>query len=304
MSEPATKHALPAEETAVTGQPPEAGWELTTLAAARRPRPRVAAEKAQIVAHRSIGDRYRFLELHSPRIAATAQPGQFVMVTVAKSGESAPALPRPMAIYRRDPERGTIEILYGVVGDGTRRLAAFRAEEELLVVGPLGREFEIMPGTTSVLLIGRGIGTCSLTTVAQDNYAAGIRTIAVASGRTRGTVIGADFYREHGAEVFEVSDEDGTSTPDALYAALIDDLDPAPPQVIMTCGSDRLVRLCERLAERWGVQVQVSVEAHMACGIGYCHGCASGARSEGDESPLICKDGPVFEWRPELSAAG
>ncbi len=100
-----------------------------------------------------------FLELHAPHIAATAQPGQFVMITVAKPGASAPALPRPMAVYQRDAAAGTIEILYGIVGDGTRQLAAFREGEDLLVVGPLGREFDIPPSTGSVLLIGRGIGT-------------------------------------------------------------------------------------------------------------------------------------------------
>jgi dihydroorotate dehydrogenase electron transfer subunit len=298
MSEPLT-----AEDTTVTAGPAEPGWELATMPAGRRARPKPVAEKSRILTHRSIGDRYRFLELQAPRIARTAQPGQFVMITVARPGESAPALPRPMAIYHRDPQRGTIEILYGIVGDGTRRLGNIRATEELLLVGPLGRAFDIEPTTRSVLLIGRGIGTCSLTTVAQGNQAAGIRTIAVASGRSPAAIIGGDFYREHGAEVYEVSDDEGTSTPEALFTTLTGDLDANPPDQIFTCGSNRLTRLCERLATRWGAPVQVSVEAHMACGIGYCHGCASGARSEGEESPLICKDGPVFHWRPEHLSA-
>ncbi|MDZ7931753.1 MAG: dihydroorotate dehydrogenase electron transfer subunit [Rhodococcus sp. (in: high G+C Gram-positive bacteria)] len=298
-----SSHTLTAEDQTVTTGPTQPGWQLATLPPARRPRPTPVAEKSHVLVHRSIGDRYRFLELHSPQIAATAQPGQFVMITVARDGESAPALPRPMAIYRRDIEQGTIEILYGVVGDGTRKLGNVRSSEELLVVGPLGREFDVAADTDSVLLIGRGIGTCSLTTVAQANHEAGIRTIAVASGRTAESVIGSDFYRAHGAELYEVTDESGSSTPAALFEVLTRDLDEAPPQVIMTCGSDRLTRLCEQLAQRWGSQVQVSVEAHMACGIGYCHGCASGARSEGEESPLICKDGPVFHWRPESADA-
>lgn len=273
-----------------------AAWALTTMPAGSQSRPQIMAEDCRILAHCPAGDRYQFLELHSPHIARTAQPGQFVMITVTRPGETGPALPRPMAIYNRDPRRGTIEILYGVVGDGTRKLSTWRAKEKLPVVGPLGRGFDIASSTRSVLLIGRGIGTCSLTTVAQDTQVAGIRTVAVTSGRTPDSTIGGDLYRDRGAHVYEVSDDRGTSTPEGLYAALTADLDSNPPDQILICGSDRLTRLSERLATRWNSLVQVSVEAHMACGIGYCHGCASGARSEGQESPLICRDGPVFRW--------
>ncbi|MEU5852268.1 dihydroorotate oxidase electron transfer subunit [Saccharopolyspora shandongensis] len=270
--------------------------ELVTLPAVQRPEP--VWEHAPVRHHEPIGDRYRALSLQAPKIASTAQAGQFVMLTVARRGEATPALPRPMAVYRRDPEAGTVDVLYGVVGDGTRKLAGFQPGEEMLVVGPLGRGFTIDPHVRSVLLLGRGIGTCSLTTVAQDNAAREVDTIAVTSARHDGALIGAQAYREFGAKsVYEVTDEAGTSSPEALFATLTEDWDQQPPQLILICGSQRLTDLGAELARRWAATLQVSLEAHMACGLGYCHGCASGARSEGDESPLICADGPVFGWR-------
>lgn len=273
------------------------GWELIKLP--QKPRPRATAGPARVLEHHPIGDRYMALSLHAPKIATTAQPGQFLMLTAARQNQKTPALPRPMAVYSTDTDNGVVEVLYGVVGHGTRQLAGFDVGEDIFVVGPLGRCFEVPQDTHSVLLIGRGIGTCSLTTVAQDNASRGIPTIAVTSARDQTSLIGGDFYRRHGArQVYEVTDAAGTSTPEALWNTLTHDLDGDPPTIIMTCGSDRLTRLCERLAQRWGSSVQVSVEAHMACGLGYCHGCASGARSEGDESPLICNDGPVFSWQP------
>lgn len=257
--------------------------------------------QARVLSQQAIGDRYMALRLHAPGIAATAQPGQFVMLTAARTGETTPALPRPMAIYSIDGD--TIEILYGTVGDGTKRLSTFRPDEEMYVVGPLGRSFEVGDHVRSVLLVGRGIGTCSLTTVAQSHAATDVDIIAVTSARDRRDLIGGDFYRSHRARaVYEVTDEDGTSDPEALFTRLTQDWDVLAPELLLTCGSQRLTRLCERLATRWGSAVQVSVEAHMACGLGYCHGCASGARSEGEESPLICKDGPAFLWRPETRA--
>lgn len=272
-------------------------WTLSVLPDPRA-RPTPASRHALVLAHRRVADRYRLLRLHLPHVAATARPGQFVMLTATRDGQPTPVLPRPMAVYRTDPGAGSVDVLYGVVGAGTRALACFTVGEEMLVVGPLGRGFEIGDDVGHVLLLGRGIGTCSLTTIAQEHRGR-LAVTAVTSARHPAAVIGGDLYRELGVRaVHEVTDAAGDSDPEALRRRLCADLDPAPPQVIATCGSRRLTRLSERLATRWSAQVQVSVEAHMACGLGYCHGCASGD-GRGGESPLICTDGPVFAWRPD-----
>ncbi|MFI5610927.1 dihydroorotate oxidase electron transfer subunit [Amycolatopsis sp. NPDC051903] len=268
---------------------------VTPLPATGADQPAPTWHHAEVLEHRPEADRYQYLRLHAPTIARTAAAGQFVMLTAARRGERGPVLPRPMAIYRRDAEAGTIEVVYGVVGDGTRKLTTFAAGEPMLVVGPLGRGFAVPADTGRVLLVGRGIGTCSLTTVAQDLAGSATALVAVASGRTPEALIGAQFYRDCGAErVLTVTDAEGTSGVEHLRGLLTSTLDAAPPRRILTCGSDRLAWLCRELADRWGAEVQVSLEAHMACGLGYCHGCATGTRSGPEESPLICKDGPVF----------
>jgi dihydroorotate dehydrogenase electron transfer subunit len=122
-----------------------------------------------------------------------------------------------------------------------------------------------------------------------------VEIVAVASGRSADRVVGADVYRAAGVtRLHEVTDDTGSSEVTRLRDMLTAELDQAPPQQIMTCGSERLARLCEQLGRRWAADVQVSLEAHMACGLGYCHGCATGTRSGPEESPLICADGPVF----------
>ncbi|MFJ3278457.1 iron-sulfur cluster-binding protein [Streptomyces halstedii] len=260
-------------------------------------RPAPSWHRARVLEHAPVADRYQYLCLEAPTIAATAQAGQFVMLTVARDNQQAPVLPRPMAIYRRDARAGTVEVVYGVVGDGTRQLTTFRPGERMLVVGPLGQGFALAPAARRILLVGRGIGTCSLTTVAQDLAGTSTEILAVASGRDATSVIGGPLYRGYGARtVHEVTDADGTSDIGTLRGMLTSDLDGDPPQQIMTCGSERLAHLCRELGDRWRADVQVSLEAHMACGIGYCHGCATGTRSGPEESPLICKDGPVFRY--------
>lgn len=250
---------------------------------------------AEVLVNRPLTDRYRHLRLAAPDIAASARAGQFVMLTATRDESAGPVLPRPMAIYTRDAGSGVVDVRYAVVGQGTRALSTFTPGEHMVVVGPLGRGFAVRPGTDRVLVVGRGIGTCSLTCVAQDLAHAPVDLFAVTSGRDPASVIGEDLFREHGAAaVWAVNDAEGSSDVDGLRARLCAELDDRPPQQILTCGSDRLARLCADLGDRWGASVQVSLEAHMACGLGYCHGCSTGGPAGVDESPLVCRDGPVF----------
>jgi dihydroorotate dehydrogenase electron transfer subunit len=255
--------------------------------------------EAEIVTHRPAGDRYWLLELRAPRIAAGARPGQFVMLTVARGPGIGPVLPRPMAIFRSDDERGLISIVYGVVGLGTRHLTAYGVGERITVLGPLGRGFHLAPSSDRVLLVGRGIGTCSLTALAAEAVSRGVDVVAVDSARTPAALIGGGEYRRAGvATVVRVTDSGRTSDPAALRARLVRELAEAPPAQVFACGSERLTRMCCELAVQWGAEAQVSIEARMACGLGYCHGCSTGHRTAGAEAPLVCTDGPVFRWLP------
>ncbi|HEX5451096.1 MAG TPA: hypothetical protein VFW86_01790, partial [Candidatus Limnocylindrales bacterium] len=119
--------------------------------------------EAPIVAAEQMTAEYWRLVLEAPGIASRGCPGQFAMLTIPPPGEIAPVLPRPMAIYAFDDVAGTIEIVYRIVGEGTRRLTARRSGDAMTVVGPLGRGFVLPPGARRILLLGRGIGTCSLT---------------------------------------------------------------------------------------------------------------------------------------------
>lgn len=257
---------------------------------------------ALVVRHDPAGPEYRCLTLAAPEAAAQAAPGQFVMLTVARRDEPSPVLPRPMAINARDPGSGTIDIVYRVVGEGTRRLASWRAGEAMVMVGPLGRGFVVPNGARRIVLLGRGIGTCSLTMLGAEAAAAGVQVTALASARHRGALIGTELYRAAGVdEVITVVDEDGSSGPDALATLLLPRCGDGVDE-FFTCGSARLLVLAADLADRAGAGVQVSLEAHMACGLGFCHGCAAGRPGLPHETPLVCTDGPVFRYGPQTGA--
>jgi dihydroorotate dehydrogenase electron transfer subunit len=274
---------------------------LMVLPAASDTRARPVTVTAPLTVHRHLTDRYWRLELQAPQVARTVQPGQFIMITPARRSETWPVLPRPMAVADVDAESGEIAILYGVVGAGTRHLSDFAVGESLATVGPLGRPFELPPSGGSLLLLGRGIGSCSLTLLASLAGRTGLRVHAVVSGRSPQATVGADVYRAHDIDPLVVFDSDGTSAPDAVRARLRAQGQRA--DIIAVCGSRRLIRLAHELGREWGAQVQVSLEARMACGLGYCHGCSTGSDSAAAEAPLICRDGPVFRLA-ERSTAG
>lgn len=264
--------------------------------AEREARPEPTWETTVVVAHELIGGRYHRLVLHSPEIAATANAGQFVMVSVPESTGARILLPRPMAIHRRRVDEGLIELIYNVVGRGTAALSDVETGDRMLVTGPLGRGFELETGVRSALLLGRGIGVCAVMGVAEDAQKSGVNVTAVLSANTRASIIGVRDCDELGAQSIAVCEEDGTSSLAALAARLRQQLAENPPDVIMVCGSNRLTLLAAELAGEWGAEVQVSLEAHMACGLGYCHGCAAPVESaETEEGPLVCVDGPVFD---------
>jgi dihydroorotate dehydrogenase electron transfer subunit len=248
-----------------------------------------------VTAVERVGDRYWVLRVAAPHIARTSLPGQFVMISIAAPDEPVIILPRPIAVYGVERDAGTIDLCIGVVGAGTRRLASLTPGVVTTVVGPLGRSFPLGHVTQHLLLVGRGIGVCSLTELSRAATERQIRVTAVVSGRHGGALVGVDRLGRHGAHVMTVTDADGTSDPDQLRASLLARGAISPPDMIATCGSDRLLELCSDLASGWDTTLYTSVEEHMACGLGYCHGCARPVSGTDHEGSLVCTDGPVFQ---------
>lgn len=254
------------------------------------------ASEARILANRHLGDRYWIMTLDARLVADDAMPGQFAMLSIGSRGTHRSLLPRPMAVFNRDKSVGTIDIIYGIYGEGTRRLSEAVPGEVLTVVAPLGRGFSLPRKTTHLLLLGRGIGTCSLGLLATCATRAGMKVSAVLSSRSPGSDVLRPMFESMGLDrVMSVFDSDGTSDAGLLHGEVVQHMGSARPERIATCGSARLLRMSVVLAKEWRAKVEVSVEAHMACGVGYCHCCAVPVGPE-REGPLVCRDGPVFGW--------
>lgn len=213
-------------------------------------------------------------------------PGQFFML-----GELAAdsfILPRAFSIFRA--HNGFVEVVYKVVGRGTRHLAGLRAGDAILAWGPLGRGFKETNGPE--LLIAGGIGIAGLFAHAEVLSKRGRPAALVFGGRTVDDLVG----REDLAPLIKTSThftEDGSfGKKGRVTDGLAECLQGGGVQSIAACGPAPMLHAVADVARTAGVRAQLSVEAPMACGLGACLGCTVAADGRYQRA---CTDGPVFD---------
>ena len=244
-----------------------------------------------VVESRQVGA-YRLISFVAREIAASAIPGQFLMVRQAGPSLD-PLLPRPLGIH--DIDSDLVRILIEPVGKGTYELVRLRVGDRLSVLGPLGNGFDPRGGGTA-LLVGGGIGVAPLALLARSLTASGRDVHCLLGFRTRSQAVSAELFREYYVKVFTEDASVGTRglVSEPLSACLADNAGKRDEHAteVFACGPDPMLREIARIAEESGARAQLSAAAHMACGIGACQGCV--VRTTGGYR-RVCSEGPVFE---------
>ena len=230
-------------------------------------------------------------------LAAEARPGQFIMVRPERFSE--PLLPRPFSIHRLQGD--LVDILFKVVGRGTRQLADLRKGDLLEVRGPLGQGFHFTQDQNPILVAG-GMGVAPLLFLAetwkrsQKKNPKGTFQLFLGA-RNKAELLCLKEFGRAGAEIFATT-EDGSYGRKGLVTRLLTKtiINPSPNQTLFVCGPNPMLKAVRNWAAQKGISCQVSLEAHMACGLGACLGCAV-ARKKGTEITYVnvCQQGPVFE---------
>jgi dihydroorotate dehydrogenase electron transfer subunit len=264
--------------------------------------PRVAEERCKVVSHQTVNAEYRHLVVSGSHLAASAAPGQFYQLLCPTTEQDEPFLRRPMSVYGAAPEIGEISFLYKVTGAGTRGLATLQPGETLRVMGPLGHGFTLKPAWKHIVAIGRGAGLATLGPLAKAAKAAGIGVTAILSARSPELMLSVALFRAHGAQVIEVADSDGSSDPAHIDAILRGLIAQGRCDAFFTCGSQRLLRLQQKLAVEFNLPGEVAMEQQMACGLGMCFCCVCDVR-QGDQiiHKRVCWDGPVFSFAEAIA---
>lgn len=258
--------------------------------------PRIVEERAVVLSNAAVNSEYRHLRVACDKSLLSARAGQFFHILCPPKEGNSPFLRRPMSLYRVDRPQGAVEFLYKVTGLGTGTLATLQAGDALNLVGPLGRGFRIESTWKSIVLVGRGVGLATLAPLAEECSSAGIRVTAILSARRSDLLMSAERLQATGATVIQVTDEDSSSSPENLEAVLSGLFAAHLPDALFTCGSQRLIKLLQRMGRLWKVQGQVALEEQMACGLGMCFCCVKPfCKSDGTiVQHRVCTEGPVF----------
>lgn len=278
----------------------------------------ILLEDAAVLAHSHFDAGQHVLRLAAPRCAALATPGSFVHLRCG------PQLPmrRPLSIMRAHAAEGWIEVLYKVVGAGTRALAAVQPQHTLSVLGPIGRGFELHPQRPRVLAIGGGVGIPPMVFLAErlrDRSDAVWKPMVLMGSeipfpfRARPSTIIIPGMPDAVIASMPLLEE--WRVPSRLatlsgFAGCFDGyvtelarawLSAAAPAAlaeteIFACGPTPMLAATARLAREFSVPCQVALEEFMVCAVGGCAGCAVAVQTAaGPAMKRVCVDGPVFD---------
>lgn len=285
-------------------------------------------------------DHYR-LSLRVDRLAEAA-PGQFVhLCPLARDGEAyrtwswddvdasevllagdVPMLRRAYSIsaLRRDATSAEIDIIYRVVGKGTRWLETLRAGDEISVLGPLGNAFPIRREKSQAWFVSGGVGLPPMLWLAEalhaerksatafcgaqsaDLLAVALRTDSPPDRTATRSVLAAEEFAAFDTRVVISTDDGSLGFRGHIGAALQSFAEANPPKaddlVVYTCGPERMMRFVAEFCLARDIECHLCMERAMACGTGMCQSCVVPVRDAADTAGwryrLCCTDGPIF----------
>ena len=250
--------------------------------------------QARVVSNDLIMPETHVLELASPELGRSAQPGQFVHIRCGPSWD--PLLRRPISVYRIRPNG--VALMVRAVGEGSAIIAESRPGALLDCLGPLGRPFSVEPTTRRLAMVGGGYGVAPLVALVEGVLRRGCEVVLLVGAANGEQVFPAELVP---VEVeYEVATVDGTLG----HRGFVTELLPKHLQwadAVYACGPtpmlEAVARICRPTAA--GVAgafdsrkpVQLAMEQHMGCAMGVCLGCVVKTKRGYQR---VCRDGPVF----------
>ncbi len=242
----------------------------------------------RIVKKRVLNPTVSLMEIEAPAVARKAEPGQFIILRVDEEGERI-----PLTIADFDREKGTVTIIYQVVGATTEKLNHKEQGEFLQdFVGPLGRATET-EGLKRVAVVGGGVGTAIAYPVAKKLHDVGCHVDLIVGFRSKDLVILEEEFKAASTNLI-IGTDDGSYGKKALVTDLLKEQieGGAKYDRVITIGPVIMMKFVCELTKKYGIPTVVSMNPIMIDGTGMCGGCRL---SVGGETKFACVDGPEFD---------
>ena len=241
---------------------------------------------------------YYVLSITAPGIPEQYRPGHFVTIGIGGE-ESGLILRRAFAIHQvqsRGVYGGTLDVVVGVQGKGTRWLSERGRHDTLDIVGPLGKPFILPKEGVPCVLVGGGYGSAPLFMLAEQLRERGCRVDVVLGASTEEKLYGVlDIKRV--SSMLTITTEDGSSgTKGRVTDVLPDIMERNNSAVVYACGPMGMLAAVAGIAAEYRAYSQCSVEESMACGIGICMTCVLPVIGDDGVTRMVrsCVEGPIF----------
>ena len=226
-------------------------------------------------------------EIEAPKIARKARPGQFVILKANEEGERI-----PLTMAETDPEKGTLTIIYMVVGKSTALFKTLQVGDDYQdVIGPLGKPTEIEK-VGNVVCVGGGTGIAVLHPITRALKEAGNHVTAIIGSRTKDLLILEDRMKAASHELLICTDDGSYGRKGFVTEALKDVLDKGDTRMVVAIGPVPMMKFVSKMTAEYKVKTVVSLNPIMVDGTGMCGGCRV---TIGGKTKFACVDGPEFD---------
>jgi len=242
---------------------------------------------ARILRKELLAEGVVLLEIEAERIARSAHVGQFVVLMPFETSERI-----PISLHNWDREKGTIEIVFQVVGRTTAELAFFDVGDTIYtLLGPLGKPLELRE-YGKVVCVGGGLGIPPLYNIARGLKKVGNKVISVIGARTASLVILEKRMREASDELNICTDDGSYGIKGFVTEVLESLLEQGGTDLVIAIGPVPMMEAVAELTRPREVKTIVSLNPLMLDGTGMCGVCRV---KIGGETKFACVDGPKFD---------
>ncbi|MBR2913797.1 MAG: sulfide/dihydroorotate dehydrogenase-like FAD/NAD-binding protein [Oscillospiraceae bacterium] len=242
-----------------------------------------------IVRKKELNPNVTLMEISAPYIAAKAMPGQFIIFRVDETGERV-----PLTIADFDREKGTITIIFQIVGYSTEKLNALSEGDSILdVVGPLGLPTEYPENAERICVIGGGVGCAIAYPQAKYMHAQGKQVDVIAGFRSKDIVILEEEFKSACSQLILCTDDGSYGRQGFVTQALLAQIDAGVKyDAVIAIGPVPMMKFVCELTKKYDIPTIVSLNPIMVDGTGMCGGCRV---TVGGQIRYACVDGPDFD---------
>ena len=242
----------------------------------------------KIVKKESLNPTVTLMEIEAPLVARKAEPGQFIIFRATEDGERI-----PLTIAGYDREKGTVTIIFQIVGAGTEILNSLNVGDYVQdFVGPLGNATET-DGLKKVAVVGGGVGCAIAYPVAKKLHDSGCEVTSIVGFRNKDLIILEDEFRAASSNYILMTD-DGSAGEKGVVTAPLEELIKNGEEFdeVIAIGPLIMMKFVVMTTKKYGVKTVVSMNPIMVDGTGMCGCCRL---TVGGETKFACVDGPDFD---------